>query len=146
MIFDSQNNVQHLFTPNNNNLSIIESINLLVNTINKLPDLVDKKIDQRFKLKLNDLQNKFKNINNITGLANTNATVNILQNTNQVTERTQTIKELSLLIKKILKTENNINTLKSHLLHKTTPSSTNHKNFHDLFYGIAMHLSPITIF
>ena len=125
----STSNINNVNNNLNQNTNLIDSINLLVSTINKLPDLVDHKINQRFDLKMNNLQNMYISNSNNTNqtmscsINNHNPSITIKQDKNQL------LKELSITIKKILKTENNINILKSHMINNTTPSSINHQRF-----------------
>jgi hypothetical protein len=49
--------------------------------------------------------------------------------TTNINNRDQSIAELSIIIKKILKMDNNLNIIRTHINNKTTPKSLNHQNF-----------------
>ena len=119
----------------NNNSNIEHSINHLINTIKCLPDLFDKKIDQKFNLKINDLQNRIIQSNSLQNITNNSNNLQNQINKSNIIDRDQSIAELSILIKKILKMDNNLNIVKSHINNGTTPKSLNHQNFPTPFLG-----------
>jgi hypothetical protein len=85
-------------------------------------------------LKINDLQNKIINATNIqTTTTNYNSNNQNLNNqsviTTNINNRDQSIAELSIIFKKILKMDNNLNIIRTHINNKTTPKSLNHQNF-----------------
>ena len=117
-------NIQHY---NSSQLQLNSNIEHLITKINGLPDLVDKQINKQLNLKINDLKNEFARNEKQQQQSKKHEEIQNIVNSHN--DKEELIRDLTLLIKKVLKTENNINILNSHLKNKTTPKSLNHHRF-----------------
>ena len=135
------------FQPQQNNNTLINSVNnsstrfsssvpdlqltleKLIKTVNNIPELVDKKINARLNLKLNNEQNSI-NFNNAPNHGSSLLNNNISEVlTSSKTDKDHIIRDLSNNIRKIIRTENNINLMHTHLTNNTTPTSLTHFRF-----------------